>query len=110
MYPQPDLNRLAAHKAFLRRGIAQRRLQCAEAAVRVARPLEWLDRALAFWRRLSPLAAVAAVPLGLFVSRTLFPRLKILSSLARWGPLLLGAARTLRSAFQPRPPAGASRD
>ena len=101
MYPQPDLNRLAAHKAFLRRGIAQRRLKCAEAAVRVARPFEWLDRALAFWRRLSPLAAVAAVPLGLFVSRTLFPRLKILGAVARWGPLAFNALRGLGSLFGP---------
>jgi hypothetical protein len=101
MYPQPDLNRLAAHKAFLRRGIARRRRQCAEAAVRVARPLEWLDRALAFWRRLSPLATAAAVPLGLLVSRALFSRWRILGALTRWGPLAFNALRGLGSLLSP---------
>jgi hypothetical protein len=100
MYPQRELTRLAAHKAVIRRHVARRRTQCAEAAVHVARPLEWLDRVLAFWRRLSPLAAAAAVPLGLLVSRTLFPRLKILGSLARWGPLALSALRGLGSMFK----------
>ncbi len=95
MYPQRELIRLAAHKAVLRRDIARRRSQCAEAAVRVSRPLEWLDRLVAFWRKLSPLAAVAAVPLGLFVSRTFFSRLKILGPLLRWGPLLFNAVRGL---------------
>jgi hypothetical protein len=95
MYPQRELTRLAAHKAFLRRGIAVRRTQCAEAVGRATRPLEWLDRALALWRRISPLAALAAVPLGLLVSRTLLPRRKILGPLLRWGPVLFNALRSL---------------
>jgi hypothetical protein len=93
MYPQRQLNRLGDRKVALRRDIALRRVQCAVAAARVAQPLEWVDRMLAFWRRLSPLAQFAAVPLGLLIQRTLSPRLKILRMLVRWGPLVLGAVR-----------------
>ena len=98
MYPERELNRLAVHKAALRREIAANRVLCAAAAAGVARPLAWLDRVVAFWRRLSPLAALAAVPVGLLVQRTLFPRLKLLGPLLRWGPLLVGA---LRGAVRP---------
>jgi hypothetical protein len=100
MYPQRELTRLAAHKVALRRSIALRRTQCAEAAARMARPFEWLDRMLAFVRRISPLMNFAAVPLGFLVTRTIFPRRKILGSLVRWSPVVLGAMRGLRSAFK----------
>jgi hypothetical protein len=101
MYPQRELNRLAAHKAALQRGIAQRRAQCAESAARMARPFEQLDRMLAFWRRLSPLVKFAAAPLGFLVARTVFPQRKILGSLLRWSPLVFGAVRGISSAFNP---------
>jgi hypothetical protein len=99
MYPDGELTRLAAHKAVLQRGIARRRSQCAAAAARLARPLAWLDRALAFWRRLSPLAQFATVPLGWLVKRAVFPRWKILGTLARWSPLVFDA---IRSTVKPR--------
>jgi len=102
MYPQQELARLAAHKAALRRDIALRRAECAVAATRVAQPLEWLDRVVAFWRRLSPLAVMAAVPLGFLVKRTLGPRLKILVSLVKWGPLVFGAVRGISAAVKTR--------
>lgn len=102
MYPDRELTRLAARKAALRRDIARRRAQCAEAAARVARPLEWLDRMLAFWRRLSPFAQFAAVPLGFLVQRTVFRRLKILRSLVRWGPLVFSAVRGIQSVVKTR--------
>jgi hypothetical protein len=57
---------------------------------------------LAFWRRLSPLTQVAAVPVGLLVTRVVFPRLKFLGSLTRWGPLVIGAVRGISSAFKGR--------
>jgi hypothetical protein len=98
MYPERELIRLSVHKAGLRREIAANRAFCAAAAAGVARPLAWLDRVMAFWRRLSPLVAFAAVPVGLLVQRMLFPRLKILGPLLRWGPLLVGA---LRGAVRP---------
>ncbi len=85
MYPERELNRLAAHKAILRRNIALRRAECVEAAAQVVQPLEWLDRMLASWRRISPLARMAAAPLGFLAARTAFPRLKLLIPLLRWG-------------------------
>ena len=100
MYPQPQLNRLAAHKVVLRRGIALRRAQCAEAAARIAQPVEWLDRMLSFVRRILPLVKVAAVPLGFLAVRTVLPRRKILGSLVRWSPLVFGAVRGLSSVIK----------
>lgn len=97
MYPGRQLTALAWHKARLRQRIAHRRDACAEAAARIARPLEWLDRALTFWRRLAPLAAG---PLGFLAGRTLFPRRRLLGALVRWGPAVLGAVRGLKSAFR----------
>jgi hypothetical protein len=97
MYPGKDLRRLAAHKARLQSDIAVRRRQCADAATRVARPLEWLDQVVAFWRKFSPLIKVSAVPLGFLVKRVFFPRFKLLSSLARWGPIAYGAIRGMGS-------------
>jgi hypothetical protein len=102
MYPQSELNRLAAHKATLRRGIGLRRARCAEAAAGVAQPFDRLDRMLAFWRRLSPLVKFASLPLGLLAARTVFPRRKILGTFVRWSPLLFGAMRSVSSAVKTR--------
>jgi hypothetical protein len=98
MYPDRELTRLAAYKAALRRGIALRRAQCAVAAARVAQPLEWLDRMLAFWRRLSPFVKFAALPLGFLLKRSLAPRTRVLGTLLRWGPPVLGAVWSLTGA------------
>lgn len=93
MYPAWELRRLAAHKSALHKRIALRRLACVQAAAQVARPLAWLDRVVAFWRRLSPFAKFAAVPLGILVQRAVAPRVGILGQLARWGPLAFAAVR-----------------
>lgn len=93
MYPEPDLTRLAAHKVLLQRRITRHRADCVEAMTQVVQPLAWLDRALDLWRKMSPLVRLAAVPLGLLVQRTVFPRKKILGSLFRWGPLIFNAVR-----------------
>jgi len=91
MYPQRELNRLAATKVALQRNIALGRIRCAVAASRVAQPLAGIDRMLAFWRRIRPLAQFAAGSLGLFVPPTVFPRSKMLAWLMRWGPRILSA-------------------
>lgn len=95
MYPHRELIRLAAHKAALRRQITLSRAECSEAAVRATQPLVWMDRAVAFVRQLSPLAILAAVPAGLAVQRTVFPRFKLLGTLVRWGPPLFAVVRGL---------------
>ena len=102
MYPQRELTRLAAYKTALQWDIALRRTQCGEAAARVAQPLEWLDRMLGCWRRLSSFVPIPAVWLGWVVMRTVFSRRKILGSLLRWAPLVLGLVRGLGSAVKNR--------
>jgi hypothetical protein len=102
MYPARELTRLAARKAALQRTIALHRAQCIGAAARAARPLAWIDRMLAWWRRLPPLATFAAAPLGWLLTRAVFPRLKIIGPLLRWGPLVLGALRGLGTAAKAR--------
>lgn len=97
MYPQRELIRLAAYKAALRRDIALRRICCAAAASRLAQPVAWLDRMWAILRQLSPVALFAAVPLGVLVQRTVFPRMKVLGSLLRWGPVVVNALRGVGS-------------
>ena len=94
MYSHDELIRLDGHKALLRHRIAGRREQCAAAFAGVTRPLVWLDRVQALWRRISPLAKIATLPLALVAKRVLFPRAKLLGTLLRWGPVLLGVVRT----------------
>jgi hypothetical protein len=103
MYPEQELTRLSAQKAALQRDIALRRIACAEAAARVAKPLEWLDRVTAFWRKLPPLAKLSIVPLGLLARRLVLPRFKVVGSLMRWAPIVFGAVRGVSSAFASPP-------
>ena len=86
MYPARELKQLARHKAALRGRITRQRAQCVGAATRVIQPLAWLDRMLAHWQRLSPLARLAIVPLGLLLKKAASPRPRLLGTLLRWGP------------------------
>lgn len=88
MYPQRELTRLNAYKVALQKDIERQRVQCAAVATRVAQPLELLDRILVLWRRISPFALFAALPLGIIAQRAVIPRVKILESLVRWSPLI----------------------
>lgn len=89
--------RLNAHKTALLRRISEGRVECAHAMTCVARRLEWLDRAVAFWRRLAPYANVAAVPAALLAKRLLFPRARLVGTLLRWGPAAYNLIRGFRS-------------
>lgn len=93
MYPNGELNQLAWHKAALRHRITLQRDVCAAAAVDAARPLLWLDRAVALWKQIRPFAKLAAIPLGLLAKRMFFPRFKLFGSLLRFGPAIFGAFR-----------------
>lgn len=97
MYPARELMRLAARRSALRRDMRQYRAQCAGAAARLARPLQWLDRAATFWRGLSPLTRFAAVPVGLVVQCTVFRRLITLRTFVRRGAIFLGVVRAVRT-------------
>jgi hypothetical protein len=105
MYPQRELTRLSAYKAALRRDMAFRRDRCLEAAIAVAQPVEWLDRTLAFCRRLAPAALFAGVPLAFLAGRVLLPSTKAPARLLRWGLLVFGAVRLIGSAARARPEA-----
>ena len=95
MYPQHELTRLAAHKAVLRERIGAHREACAAGLAGVMRPLAWLDRAVVLWRKISPFARFATIPLILILKRTFLPRARILGTLLRWGPAVFGAVRSL---------------
>ena len=95
MFPENDLNRIAARRAALQLDITSRRIQCAAGAARVAQPLAWLDQLTAAWRQLSPLAQFAVVPLGFLVQRAVFPRSSFLRLVVRWAPVALGVLRGL---------------
>jgi hypothetical protein len=95
MYPEGELRLLAARKAAVRQRIHEGRAECAEAIATLARPIEWLDRALEKWRRITPVLKLAAVPLVLLLKRFIAPRTRILGTILRWGPLAYGAVRGL---------------
>lgn len=98
MYPDGDLNELAVRKMAVRQRIAEKRNACVEAAERLAEPLEKIDHAWAQWRRISPMAKVAAVPLAMGLKKIFFPRAKILGSLLRWGPIAFKVFRGFKAA------------
>jgi hypothetical protein len=98
MYPDGELSELAVHKLALRQRIMLRRRLCVVAARRAAQPLEKVDQLVTQWRRISPVAKFAAVPLALMLRRALFRRAKILGPLLRWGPLAFKVFRGMSAA------------
>lgn len=102
MYPARELTRLAARKAGLLQDIALRRAQCAAAAGRLTRPVEWLDRAKASWLRRSPLEKFAAVPLGVLMLGVVFRRRRAVRALLRQVPLVLAVSRLIDAATSTR--------
>jgi len=100
VYPARELNQLARHKAALQGKITGHRAGCVRAATRLAEPLVWLDRMLAHWRRLSPLARLAVVPVGFLLKQSSSPRPRLLGTLLHWGPAAWPLLQSLR---QPAP-------
>jgi hypothetical protein len=96
MYPARELNRLARHKAALREKITGHRAGCVRAATRLAEPLAWLDRMMAHWRLLSPLARLAVVPVGFLLKQSASPRPRLLGTLLHWGPAAWNILQGLR--------------
>jgi hypothetical protein len=95
MYPERELTRLAARKAVLRGRISLRRVQCTEAAARVLRPLDWLDRARDFLMRIRPIAILAAVPIAFLAERSKSRVVRFLGPIVRLVPLILDGARAV---------------
>lgn len=74
MYPAEQLTELAAQKLAVRARIAAHRTECVGHAQNVARPIALYDRFAAQWRRISPYAKFAAIPLGLLLGSRLQER------------------------------------
>ena len=96
MYAQRELTRLALRKTLLTRRIRRRREVCAAQIADVTRPLAWLDGLRASWGRVSPVAKMAAVPLGLLLKKAFFPKARLLGALIRWAPLAVSLFRSVR--------------
>jgi hypothetical protein len=98
MYPTAELKTLEVRKLVLRQKIAASRLECAALAERASRPVALLDRVITQWRKISPLAKIAAVPLGFMLRRKLLPRKgSLFRSALRWAPAVLSAMRMAKA-------------
>lgn len=97
MYPQTELNHLAARKLTLRRDISLKRETCAAASARATKPLVWLDRAVALYQRASPFIPLLSTPLMLFVTRKRTAKPSLIQSAIKWAPLVFQAARFFRT-------------
>ena len=96
MYSTEELNELLMRKARLRAAIEGNRRACVVQAGEVLRPLAWIDRVMAEWRRVAPLAKAAAVPFGWMLWRKLRLGGAARSAQAlRWLPTLLGLVRAV---------------
>jgi hypothetical protein len=93
MYPERELIRLAVHKEALRRRVGLRRIQCADAATRVVRPLVAIDRVMDIARRLPALAGWAALAAAAAAAGW---RTKSLHPVLRWAPVAFGVWREAR--------------
>ena len=69
MYPRAELDRLAMRKELLHARIAVRRLQCADYACTLARPLAFIDRVREKYHQFSPWIKLVGIPLGVIVGR-----------------------------------------
>jgi len=98
MYPDGELNRLAVHKLALRQRIFLRRRLCVATATRIAQPLEKVDHVVTQWRRISPIAKLAAIPMAFLFKRAVFPRTRVLGKLLRWGPVAFKVFRSFNAA------------
>ncbi|MEO7599369.1 MAG: hypothetical protein ABIV50_10580 [Opitutus sp.] len=95
MYPAAELNALARRKAILRARISLDRLRMVALSAEVVRPINWLDRVIVQWRKISPFAKFAALPLGLLLNRAAFGGKKpgLVSRALRFVPVILGAVK-----------------
>ena len=100
MYPRAELDRLAAKKELLHARIAVRRLECAEYACTLTRPLAFIDRMMAKWPQVSPWIKLVGIPLGVIVGRrmTKTGRDGKIASFLKYVPLALQAAQLFTKA------------
>lgn len=99
MYPAAELNALARRKAVLRARISLDRLRVVALSTEVAKPINWLDRAMVQWRKISPFAKFAALPLGLLLNRAVLPGKKtgLVGQALRFAPVILSAIKLFKA-------------
>jgi hypothetical protein len=98
MYPSSELAELERRKIVLRQRIAVTRLRCVALAGEAARPVHLLDRVIAQWRRISPFAKLAFIPLALLFGRRITRgRRSWFSRVLSFLPLALRGARVFRA-------------
>ena len=93
MYAERELKRLGDVKSVVRRRIARRRYELTSQVDRVLVPARWVDRAWIWWRSVSPMAKLAAAPVGTWLLGKLFQRRKTVRPLTRWAPILWSAVQ-----------------
>lgn len=105
MYAERELKRLSDVKVVVRRRIARRRNETINQVDRVLVPARRVDRAWSWWKNISPMAKLAAAPVGTWLLGGLFKGRKAAAPLMRWGPLLWSAVqgflRARSGAIQP---------
>lgn len=69
MYPGGSLDELAQRKALLQARIAVRRYELMIAGAQAAKPIVFIDRAVATWVKISPIVKDIGIPLGLLIWR-----------------------------------------
>jgi len=90
MYPQAELTLLDRRKQALLMRITVRRNVCVAQTRALAHPFRWIGTVRRVWNAASPLAKIAAVPVGLVLARKLSPWL---GRLLRWTPAALRVYR-----------------
>ena len=100
MYPRSKLVRLAERKELLRARIAVRRLECAEYACTISRPLAFIDRMAEKWRQISPWVTLIGIPVGIIVGRRMSKHGHDgkISAFLKYAPLVLQAVRLITKA------------
>jgi hypothetical protein len=94
MYPAAELDALAVRKSMLLLRIALHRQQCVVAGTRLAKPLAWADDMIVRWRKISPIAKMVGLPLGLMLARKVTKRFGGGLKLLRFAPLILQTVRS----------------
>lgn len=111
MYAERELADLAQRKSLVQARIAVRRLQCRLDAAQLAVPLGTVDKAVAFWRQLSPLVKTVGIPVALLGLRRFFgggtksgavPKSRLAALLSAL-PIILRLIRTWREVSATRP-------
>jgi hypothetical protein len=97
---------MTARRVALQAAIDTQRVATAALVTRAFSPLQTLGQVHTAWRRLPAFAIAGAWPLGWIFQRT-FPQAKVLGTILRWSPFVLGALRAITAVTAQRPPASA---